>query len=584
MNFNIKNKLNKYITIKNTSYLTFALNLTSIVLGIIYLVIPIYNIVWDILGVILIITLFTNLLLMFLNGCKLNMNMKLGRNLNLLSYIFIFINGLALILMALGNILISVTYSNDLFYNLGWYLMVYFGYFGLLSFGAFLAVFNIKNLKNDDLWDSSKNDSYVPSERVRLIKWIKIILGGLSVVMIGFAVYFAGFILFGSVSSLIGDDIGGSIGGFASQFSIFISFAIIGSVIILLKLITNKKHPRIFYSIGILGLILSGIFLLPLLYTPASIIDSEISFVSSFGRNSWTITNQHFMVTPYSIPGTFLGIAPKSCVVIPNQLYYVNASEGISLYFDAYLPPNGGVGLPGKNSTIIKIHGGGWQHGDKGVANMMQVNKYLASQGYVVFDIQYGLIRDPEPPLIPTPVNVIGDFTVDDQIQQIGNFCNYIGLNNATYGANLDCVFTMGNSAGGHLALATGLGIWSGNYTSIFGTNITIKGMIPIYPGRGSHIYSLGLSCSPEFAYPENMINNTSPPALIYQGTQDGLVNPCLTQNLKNIYTNAGSTKCAIVWAHGAGHGSDFYFSGYHNQIFMYYLERFLYLCVNNLI
>ena len=156
MNFNIKNKLNKYITIKNTSYLTFALNLTSIVLGIIYLVIPIYNIVWDILGVILIITLFTNLLLMFLNGCKLNMNMKLGRNLNLLSYIFIFINGLALILMALGNILISVTYSNDLFYNLGWYLMVYFGYFGLLSFGAFLAVFNIKNLKNDDLISSNK--------------------------------------------------------------------------------------------------------------------------------------------------------------------------------------------------------------------------------------------------------------------------------------------------------------------------------------------------------------------------------------------------------------------------------------------
>jgi len=42
-------------------------------------------------------------------------------------------------------------------------------------------------------------------------------------------------------------------------------------------------------------------------------------------------------------------------------------------------------------SALIRIHGGAWVGGDKGFANMMQVNKYFAAQGYTVFDVQYGL-------------------------------------------------------------------------------------------------------------------------------------------------------------------------------------------------
>jgi hypothetical protein len=59
------------------------------------------------------------------------------------------------------------------------------------------------------------------------------------------------------------------------------------------------------------------------------------------------------------------------------------------------MPLDRGEDLPGQNSTLIRIHGGGWVSGDKGGSNMVQMNKYFAAQGYIVFDIQYGLYDSP---------------------------------------------------------------------------------------------------------------------------------------------------------------------------------------------
>ncbi len=40
--------------------------------------------------------------------------------------------------------------------------------------------------------------------------------------------------------------------------------------------------------------------------------------------------------------------------------------------------------------------------------------------------------------------------------------------------------------------------------------------------------------------------------------------------------------ECAVLWAPLAGHAADIYFNGYYNMLFLYYMERFLYLAVNN--
>jgi acetyl esterase/lipase len=247
------------------------------------------------------------------------------------------------------------------------------------------------------------------------------------------------------------------------------------------------------------------------------------------------------------------------------------------------MPEHPSAELPGKNSTIIRIHGGGWVMGDKGLANMMQMNKYFASQGYIVFDIQYGLSNSTSTPaILPTPEYVLGNFSVDDMARHIGNFTQYLESNADLYGANLSSVFISGGSAGGHLTCLTALAIASGNYTDIFGTQLKIKGYVPYYPANG-HSDQLGVPGSPEFVSPDDyLINETSPPCLIFQGTQDGLVHPSISQHLKDNYEAANNPYCALILLPLSGHAGDLYFTGYYNQVFLYYMERFLYLCVNN--
>lgn len=248
------------------------------------------------------------------------------------------------------------------------------------------------------------------------------------------------------------------------------------------------------------------------------------------------------------------------------------------MYFDAYMPLNKGESLPGENSTIIRIHGGGWVSGDEGMMNMMQMNKYFAAQGYAVFDIQYGIAENPLFSLDPlTPDYKKGDFNIDDIMRHIGIFTKYLANNNGNYSANLDSVFVSGGSAGGHLTCAVALAIASGDYNDIFSENLTVKGLIPFYPANGQMGF-FGISGRDEFKNPEKLIETDSPPCLIFQGTHDILNYFSISENIKDTYYAKGNENCAILWMPLGGHASDFYFTSYYNQIFLYYMERFMYL------
>jgi hypothetical protein len=87
-----------------------------------------------------------------------------------------------------------------------------------------------------------------------------------------------------------------------------------------------------------------------------------------------------------------------------------------------------------------------------------------------------------------------------------------------------------------------------------------------------------GISGSGEFKHPEKLIDQNSPPCLIFQGTHDILNYFSISENIRDTYKAKGNDECAILWLPMAGHASDFYFSGYYNQIFLYFMERFLYL------
>ena len=261
-----------------------------------------------------------------------------------------------------------------------------------------------------------------------------------------------------------------------------------------------------------------------------------------------------------------------------KDILYFNGSESsipidkeVRLYFDVYLPLEGGENLPGNNSVLIRIHGGGWSFGDKGLTNMLQMNKYFASQGYVVFDIQYGLVDSGRSNPF-TPDNVKGNFDKHDMIRHIGNFTYYLTQNADLFNANIDSVFISGGSAGGHLTCAVGLGASSTEFGDIISPNITIAGIIPFYPAnRISNLVD-------PFLNPALLVETDSPPCLVFQGTQDGLVLPAVSQNLEQYYLNKGNTKFAILYMPFAGHANDLYFSGYYNHVFLYFMERFMYL------
>jgi predicted esterase len=478
--------------------------------------------------------------------------------------------------MMLGNLLLSVIYSNKLVDTIGAYLLLYIGYFGIFSFGFIFALFELKLLSNIDLYlfkYSLFATNTIRYSRIRKIsRKILVILSRITFI---FGFVFAVVIIFGSFEVVTT-----FVAMVSGQLGTFFSVIFLANTHLLLKLKRRKRTTKKYFKTAIIGFFVSGCLLMPLLSTNTTIINAENTFSTAFGSN-WRDqispgTNSYFMQTPFSLTSYFLGSRPKTSIIETNTLFYDD--EGINLYFDVYKPINGGESLPGENSVIIRIHGGSWVSGDKGMMNMMQVNKYFAAQGYIVFDIQYGLDRNPIFEIDPlTPEYKKGNFNIDDMMRHIGVFTQYLVAHADEYSANLDSVFVSGGSAGGHLATAVALAIASGNYTSIFGTGLTIKGLIPLYPANGQMVF-FGISGSDEFKNPEKLIDQNSPPCLIFQGTHDILNYFSISERIKNIYRAKGNSECAILWMPYGGHASDFYFTGYYNQIFLYFMERFMYL------
>lgn len=353
----------------------------------------------------------------------------------------------------------------------------------------------------------------------------------------------------------------------------------------------KKNQTRTLISIAIIGFIISSLSFLPLASTPIFIQTAGKEFDRAFNpefggdwRNSIDsiVEDTYFSPSPFELAEYFLGPANPQCRTFSDILYFngslsnYSQDSAIELYFDAFLPPENVPGLPGQNSTLIRIHGVGWTIGDKGNQNMNMMNRYFAAQGYCVFDIQYGLnnVSDLFSNLPGEPEYVKGNFTIDDMMRHIGNFTKYLERNAAEYGANLDSVFVSGGSAGGQLACATALSLHHNNY-SVFSSAFTIKGLIPFYPANNPQ-FEFSRTSRPEWVNPDLLVDNSSPPCLIFQGDKDALYPAAI--RFKEAYLSAGKSDCGLLVFPFAGHAADIYFPGYYNQVFLYYMERFMYL------
>ncbi len=600
-------KIINYLTIKRVSSASILLNIISIVFGIIYIAcltvgINYVLIVWDIFGALIIVTIFSNILLIYLDIIKLNKTSKQGNRLNILGIIYLIFIIFATFLIYSSHDGLTNTYKYTFESTYQHYLGIFGGYFGILAFGLIFSWLNFKNIDNNELWDLQikVKDNVNHSKKVILLKrivktslgvflfMIVVILGimcGLNLVL--------GFMFGTQPPEVYGYEMtplfmfGFANHSISSRFNkpaIFFSLFLICSTIILLTMINKKKHRNFYNAIGLIGLTVSGMMILPIMLTPVAVYSAEQNFAAAFGAD-WRekipddIEREYFLQTPFSTPGYFLSVPPKDVSLETDILYYED--DDIKLRFDFYEFDGDSYSRPGKNTVMIRIHGGAWTLGDKG--SRIQVNKYFAYQGYKVFDIQYGLKEMDFHEFMSVPDDVLGDFSINDMINHTGIFTEYLKSHNDRFDIDLKKgVVITGGSAGGHLTSAMALAIDTGDYTDYFGGNITIKGFAPLYPANRIPLKEIGGSY--DFCDPARMVEKNSPPCLIWQGTSDGLVHYSIPIDFKDAYMEANNDHCAIIWGPLATHGGDDHYTGYSSQVWIYYQERFLYLCVNDLI
>lgn len=89
--------------------------------------------------------------------------------------------------------------------------------------------------------------------------------------------------------------------------------------------------------------------------------------------------------------------------------------------------------------AVLMIHGGSWSHGDKATAAYRSVCQYLASEGFVTFNVDYRLA-----PTDPFPAGL-------DDVRRALDYV-YRPATLATYDVDAQRVGVFGGSAGGNLA------------------------------------------------------------------------------------------------------------------------------------
>jgi len=605
----------------------FGLNLVALLLGLLYIVFGKVNVFWNCYGFLMLGTLLGNIWLIA------GERRKRG-----LGYLYLFLSALWMLLMGIINTAVSITPENQKSQSTISTVMLFSLFFlgGLIAANITREkknnsenkiisedgnlnkdrIINDNRISNDNKIsndnrisdenrisneDRKPNDNRISNDNRILndnrisdedeisnedrkprnkkdISKTTIVFNNLVIIALS-AVLYSGLFL---AINLLREQKTGILEAFISEFALFLAIAFLSLGVLIIKLLNTKKY-YLYYSIVLtFTIFMFVVCLLPFASVPGLIKNAEEDYVTAFGKEFKNTTNQNefFRQLPFSLPEYFLGTPSKKYQVQEDILFYQGTEgkdKGLELYFDVYTPVTEGSKLPGANSVLIRIHGGGWTSGDKGANNFAQMNKYFATQGYVVFDIQYGL-NDMKSWLnfIPIPKTTLGDFSIDDMVRHIGIFTNYLVEHGDEYQVNLDSVFISGGSAGGQLTLASGLGLASGNYKDILNPQITIKGLIPFYPAIGlSEIFDI--SGEDALVYPNLLINQNSPPCLIYQGSYDGLVSHEIAEEFRNSYFRNGNCKCAVIEMPFGGHRSDLYFSGYYNQVFLYYMERFLY-------
>lgn len=339
-----------------------------------------------------------------------------------------------------------------------------------------------------------------------------------------------------------------------SSLLIFLGFALFSIFIRLIKfnkgLLPNKK---IFVSVAMILVTISTLeyaVIEGVAHSDAR--RNSADFDHAFGK----IDNSELKkprIVAYNYADEFLGVVTNEYSIIRDTEYYVGAEgteKGVRLKYDVYFPTFGGA----KRAVLLNLHGSG---GDKDIGNYAHRNKYFASRGYVVYDLQFGDFNEKD-------INFNWDIRKSTtMIYHIEKFFAYAIANNEI-GADFNNTFLTGVSMGGGLVSKLGYAY----IDELKELGVNVKGIIPVYPGYAKNDVGIDNYL--------NYVTNESVPCLLVMSLSDVVVYRNVVDYTREAYKNAKNNAFACIGITFSGHGSDNLAVGRFNQAYMYYAERFM--------
>lgn len=325
-------------------------------------------------------------------------------------------------------------------------------------------------------------------------------------------------------------------------------------------------RPRAWVAV-ISGLIGAGLAAVPLTTYRAAAQDMQSAMRAALGK-----TYEDRIPPPmfprlarhtWSVPNA-LGARERAARarIWRNVTFATPAGQALKLdIYQPFVPPATGERYP----AIIVIQWGGWRGGDKG-GYIEPNNRYLASQSYVVFDIQYRLSDR---------------FHWPAQLDDVRSALSWVRQHADEYRVDPARLALMGRSAGGHLALMAAM---------CDEAQPPIRAVIAIYAPTKldwenlapdspiTQLIGAPYAQKPEAyaaASPIHHVRDGLPPILLVEGMMDGIVPNWHGDELCNrlSLTDTPFVRLRVPWGR---HGFDALTFGLGAQLTQYHIDRFL--------
>lgn len=215
---------------------------------------------------------------------------------------------------------------------------------------------------------------------------------------------------------------------------------------------------------------------------------------------------------------------------------------------DLWLPER-----PAEAKAVLLIHGGGWNAMDRFAFE--PVARLMVEMGLAVFNINYRLLDDAPWPACGDDCIRAGKFLLEANHPEMKQL-------------DLDKIIVAGGSAGGHLAMMTGLRLPEERVSAIismagpadllkrFTENKDLKGRLPIFFGKEDFTEKDLMAASPV-----SYINADSPDLYCLQSVNDQLVVPAQSESAVAKSQSCG-TKAELIEFDGPGDSHGFWQEG----------------------